>query len=409
MKVMQVNKFWRVRGGSERYVFELSRMLTERGHEVIPFAMQDPANEPSQYSSLFVSPVELSDPYRMPLWKRLATAGRILNSKESENRIATVADMSTPDIAHMHNIYHHLSPSILRPLVDRGVGIVMTIHDYKLVCPALRFYNKGEVCERCRPYRYLSCVTGRCVHGSRGASALCATEMFFHDLTHAYTGRIDRFIAPSHFVAGKLVTRGFDPEKIVVIPNFVDPSRWQPGPEGGDYVLFSGRLTQEKGIETLIRAMAGLPDIPLKVAGSGMTESVTRSVARDLGADNVEFLGFKSEDEVRRLVQGSRFVCVPSEWYENAPMSALESFACGKPVIGSRIGGIPEMVREGETGLLAEAGDVDDLRRQIKRLWDDPGLAVEMGRNARRLTETEYSPESHYNKIIKTYQEVKRT
>ncbi|MFA5801414.1 MAG: glycosyltransferase family 4 protein [Thermoleophilia bacterium] len=409
MRVMQVNKFWRVRGGSERYVFELSRMLSERGHEIIPFAMQDPANERSRYQSLFVSPVELSDPYRVPMWKRLAIAGRILNSKESERRISIVADLSHPDIAHMHNIYHHLSPSILRPLVERGIGICMTIHDYKLVCPALRFYNKGKVCERCRPYRYLSCVAGRCVHGSRGASLLCATEMFYHDLTRAYSGRIDRFIAPSQFVAGKLVTRGFDPEKVVVIPNFVDPGRWKPDGEGGDYVLFSGRLTQEKGIVTLIRALAGLPGIPLKIVGSGMADSPTRQLARELGADNIEFVGFKSEDEVRRLVQGSRFACVPSEWYENAPMSALEAFACGKPVIGTRIGGIPEMVRDGQTGLLAEPGDEADLRAKVERLWEDPELAITMGRNARHLIETEYSPRTHYDKIIKTYQQIKRT
>ena len=409
MKVMQVNKFWRVHGGSERYVFELSRMLAERGHEVIPFAMQDPANEPSRYSSMFVSPVELSDPYRLPLWKRFAIAARILYSKEAASRIAIVADLSHPDIAHMHNIYHHLSPSILPPLVDRGVGIVMTIHDYKLLCPALRFYNNGQVCERCRPFRYLSCFEGRCVQNSRGASLLCATEMFFHDMLHAYTDKIDRFIAPSHFVAGKLVTRGLEPEKIVVIPNFVDSNRWQPAGEGGSYILFSGRLTQEKGILTLIRALAGLPGIPLKIVGSGMADGPTRQLARELGAENIDFLGFKSEEEVRRLVQGSSFVCVPSEWYENAPMSALEAFACGKPVVGTRIGGIPEMVREGETGLLAEPGDELDLREQVERLWEEPELAIRMGGNARHLIETDYSPITHYDKIINAYQQVKRT
>src|SRR5665811_1708552 len=146
MKIMQVNKFWRVRGGSERYVFELSRMLTDRGHEIIPFAMEDPANEPSRYSTLFVSPVELSDPYRMPVWKRVGVAKRILSSHEAANRITILSDLAHPDIAHLHNLYHHLSPSILKPLQERGIGMVMTIHDYKLLCPALRYYNNGEVC-----------------------------------------------------------------------------------------------------------------------------------------------------------------------------------------------------------------------------------------------------------------------
>lgn len=365
MKILQVNKFWRVRGGSERYVFELSRMLTDRGHEIIPFAMQDPANEPSRYAALFVSPVELSDPYRMPLWKRMGTAKRILHSREAASRISSLSDLSQPDIAHLHNIYHHLSPSILKPLVDRGIGTVMTIHDYKLLCPALRFYNNGMVCEKCRPMHYASCVLGRCVHGSRAASALCAVEMFYHDATKAYTGRIDRFIAPSRFVAGKLLDRGLPPEQVTVIPNFIDPERWIPGDSGdGDYVLFSGRLSNEKGVETLVRAMAGLPEIPLKIAGSGMLETSARQLARELGAGNIEFTGFKSEKEVLRLVRDSRFICTPSEWYENAPMTVLEAFACGKPAVASRIGGIPEIVREGQTGLLAEPGDTESLRER---------------------------------------------
>lgn len=407
---MQVNKFWRVRGGSERYIFELSRMLTDRGHEIIPFAMEDPANEPSRYSTLFVSPVELSDPYRMPLWKRIGTAKRILHSRESASRIAILSDLSEPDVAHLHNIYHHLSPSILKPLVERGIGVVMTIHDYKLLCPALRYYNDGQVCEKCHPLHYASCVSGRCVQGSRAASALCALEMFVHDATKAYTGRIDRFIAPSRFVAGKLLERGLPSEQVAVIPNFVDPERWTPGEDGdGSYVLFSGRLSHEKGVETLVRAMAGLPEIPLKIVGSGMLETSARQLARELGATNIEFTGFKSEKEVRRLVQESRFICTPSEWYENAPMSVLEAFACGKPAVASRIGGIPEMVREGETGLLAEAGDAGDLRDAISRLWEQPELVREMGGNARTLVETDYSPATHYDKIISTYQQVKRT
>lgn len=406
---MQINKFWRVRGGSERYVFELSRMLEGRGHEIVPFAMQDGNNEPSRFSSLFVSPVELADPYRLSMIRRIGTASRILYSKEANSRISVLTDLSDPDIAHMHNIYHHLSPSILPPLVDRGVGTVMTIHDYKLVCPALRHYNSKGICEKCRPLHYGPCIRGKCVKESLAASALCAVEMFFHDFRHAYTDRIDRFIAPSEFVAQRLLGRGIEEEKVAVIPNFVDTERWQPSEDGaGDYILFTGRLSEEKGIETLIRAIAALPDVPLKVVGAGMLNHQMRSLAAELGADNVEFIGFKNEDEVRRLVRGSRFVCVPSEWFENAPMSALEAFACGKPVVGSNIGGIPEMVRDGQTGLLAEPGDVDGLSAAIDKLWHDEELCLEMGRAARTMAENEYSPEIHYQQINETYKQVIR-
>lgn len=408
---MQVNKFWRVHGGSERYVFELSRMLTEQGHEIIPFAMSDEDNEPSTYSSLFVSPVELSDPYRMPVWKRASIAGRIIYSKEARDRVSILADLTHPDVAHLHNIYHHLSPSILPPLKARGIGMVMTIHDYKLFCPALRHYNHGSVCEDCRPFHYASCIEGRCVKNSRAASLLCATEMFLHDLFNAYTDPIDTFIAPSEFVASRLYRRGIAADRVAVIPNAVDHERWTPGEEDGDggYVLFCGRLTREKGIDTMVRALADLSEVPLKVVGAGMYDSQARRLARELGADNIEFLGFRREEEVRRLVQGCRFMIVPSEWYENAPMSVLEAFACGKPVVGTRIGGIPEMVQTGETGLLAEPGDAAGLRHAVGDLWQDPALVRRMGKQARRLAETAYSLENHYEQIIKTYQHVKRT
>ncbi|MEW6019091.1 MAG: glycosyltransferase family 4 protein [Pseudomonadota bacterium] len=404
-----MNKFWRVKGGSERYVFELSRMLTDRGHEIIPFAMRDDDNEPSRYSSLFVSPVDITDPYRVPFMKRAGIAARILYSKEARNRISVLCDVTHPDVAHLHNIYHHLSPSILPALQERGIGTVMTIHDYKLFCPALRHYTGGKVCDECRPYHYLSCVKGSCVKNSRAASLLCAGEMFLHDAFKAYTGRIDSFIAPSQFVAHKLYGRGIDAARVAVIPNAVDQERWTPGDGGdGDYALYSGRISVEKGIMTMIRAFAGLPQVPLMIVGSGIIISHARSLARELGADNIEFLGFRGEDEVRRLLRGSRFVVVPSEWYENAPMSVLEAFACGKPAVATRIGGIPEMVREGETGVLAEPCEVEELRDRISFLWEDRDAAAAMGANARRLIETEYSLEKHCDRIIRTYESVRR-
>ncbi|MBE0429902.1 MAG: glycosyltransferase family 4 protein [Thermoleophilia bacterium] len=411
MKILQVNKFWRVQGGTERYVFELSRMLAGLGHEIVPFAMMDENNEPSPYSSLFVSPVELSDPYRVPFWKRAGIAGRIIYSREARSRISALADIVRPDVAHIHNIYHHMSPSILPPLRERGIGAVMTIHDYKLFCPALRHYNSNGVCDSCRPFHYADCVKGRCVKNSRAASLLCAAEMFLHDLFEAYIRWIDVFIAASQFVASRLYARGIDAGRVEIIPNAVDPDRWSPAKNAGagDYVLYAGRLTREKGTETMIRALAERPEIPLKVAGTGMNESRCRMLARELGADNIEFLGFRREEEIRRLMQGCRFVVVPSEWYENAPMSVLEAFACGRPAVGTRMGGIPELVREGETGLLTEAGGEQGLREAVGSLWSDPDLAGRMGENARRLAETDYSSQTHCDRIINVYQKVKRT
>lgn len=412
MKIMQVNRFWRIHGGSERYVFELARMLADRGHEIIPFSMKDEDNEPSRYSTLFASPVDITNPYRVPVWRRAGIASRILYSKEARNRMAVLTDLTHPDVAHLHNIYHHLSPSVLTPLRKRGIGTVMTIHDYKLFCPALWHFNEQRVCERCRPYHYSACIAGRCVKDSRAASMLCATEMLMHDLFGAYLGRIDRFIAPSEFVASKLYGRGIGRDQVSVIPHAVDPDRWTPdaGAEGdGSYVLYLGRLTLEKGIMTVIRAFAGLPHIPLRIAGAGVIEGHARTLARELGAGNISFLGFKREEQVRRLLRDCRFLVLPSQWYENAPMAVLEAFACGKPAVASRIGSIPEMVREGDSGLLVAPGDPDDLGRAVETLWNDASLTREMGARARRLAETDYSSETHYERIVDIYKKIRRS
>ena len=191
MRILQANKFWRQRAGSERYVFELCDLLKSRGHEIYPFAMQDDGNAYSQYSSLFVSPMEISEPWRVPLRQRAGVALRILHSREAARRIGVLADVTEPEVAHIHNIYHHLSPSIFKPLARRGVGIVMTVHDYKLICPALRLYRSGDVCQRCRRLYYLPCVAGRCVKGSRAASLIGAGELFINILRGAYTDYVD--------------------------------------------------------------------------------------------------------------------------------------------------------------------------------------------------------------------------
>lgn len=408
MRILQANKFWRQRAGSERYVFELCDLLESHGHQIYPFAMQDAGNAYSQYSSLFVSPMEISNPWRVPLHRRAGVALRLLHSREAARSIGILADVAEAEIAHIHNIYHHLSPSIFRPLARRGIGIVMTVHDYKLICPALRLYRSGEVCQRCHRFYYLPCVAGRCVKDSWAASMLGAGELFVNVSRGAYTKHVDRFIAPSRFMAQRMVEGGLPADRVEVLPGFVDTGRWKPSGSAGDYVLYSGWLSPEKGVQNLIRAMALHPDVPLKVAGIGSHERVLRSLARELGISNVDFVGFRKDDDIVRLVQGSRFVCVPSEWYESSPMSALEAFACGRPVLASRIGGIPETVVENETGILVGPGDVEGLAAAIGDLWHNPERCQELGRAARRLAEERFSPEDHYGKIKAIYEQVSR-
>lgn len=409
MKVLQVNRRWRSSSDSESYMFGLSQLLTDHGHEVIPFAVQDPGNEPSPYSSLFVSPLELTQTYRQPIHKIFGTAARIMYSRESRNRMSILADLTHPHVAHIHNIYLHISPSVLPPLVRRGVGIVMTVHDTKLFCPAHTSFRDDRECRRCRPYRYLACAGGRCVKGSSLASSFCAVELLAHDALHAYTGKVDRFIAPSWYMAGRLLDRGLPQEKVAVIPNFVDTGQWPLSDEEDEgYVFFGAAQLPEEGMVTLVRAFAEMPEIPLKVAGCGMMDQSARELAWDLGADNIEFLGYMSDREMAELMAGCRFLCVPYERPGNVPSIVLKAFSTGKPVVAAGTGAIPEAVREGITGRLMAPGDIGSTKSVVRELWAEPALCREMGRKARRLVEAEYSPQLHYDSIIKLYESVKR-
>lgn len=406
---MQVNRFWRRTTRVTRYIFDLVQLLEDHGYEVVPFAVQDPGNEPSPFSSLFVSQLDLLNPYRMPLAKMASTTFRMFYSREARNRIGLLADITHPDVAHIHNVSIHLSPSVLPAMVERGIGTVMTMHDSLLLCPAQHSYRDNAACYRCRPYHYLGCLTGKCMGGSSLASALCAAQLFAHDTLRAYTGTVDRFIAPSWFMADRLVARGIPDWQVVTIPYFVDVSRWpSDGGEVGDYIFYWGQVALGHGIGTLIRAVAGLPRIKLKIANSGMKEQGPRELAWELGADNVEFVGYQKEEGIRELLRGSRFVCVPYDSPNSAPAEVLEAFAAGKPVLATNIGGLPEVVREGVTGRLAEPGDVDSLRDAIDKLWHDPS-APEMGREARRRAENEYSPERHHQMISEVYHSVRRS
>lgn len=410
MKIMQINRLWRASNISGHYALELSQLLTDHGHEIIPFAVQDPSNVPNDYSSLFVSQLELSNTFRMSLWKMLGTAARMLYSREARSRMAVLADLTKPDVAHMHRIFFHISPSVLPVLNRRGVGIVMTVHDNKLLCPSRNAYREGLPCFSCRPYHYSDCIRNKCFGNSQMASILCAIESLEHDLFNTYTDRVNFFIAPSRYMRDRLLGRGIPREKVSAIPYFIDAGQWPLSKEeDGGYALFVGQLLPQEGVTTLINAFAGLPRIPLKIAGTGIQDNRVRAMAWGLGADSIELLGYKSEQEIGQLLRGCRFLCLPYESPENVPAIVLKAFASGKPVLATRLGGLPEAVMDGITGSLFEPGDINGLRAAASDLWQNPAKCREMGLGARRLVEREYSPEQHYQRINDIYRKVKST
>lgn len=402
MKILAANKYYFVKGGAERYFFELKRIFEVRGHAVLPFAMQHRQNEPCDTADYFVSFESFDE--GDGLAARARAAARILYSREAKRKIEQLVDATGPDVAHLHNIAHQLSPSILYGLKSRGVPVVQTLHDFKLVCPNYQMLVRGENCERCRTWRYYNAVVNRCMRDSVLSSGLVALEAYVHKLAGSYARNVDVFVSPSRQLRDRMIDHGVDGKRIVHLPYSIALDEYVPRYESDGYGVYVGRLSAGKGLETLLEAMGKAGAVRLKIVGTGpIAESLKRTVAeREL--TNVEFVGYRKGEELRSIVGGALFVAVPSECFENSPLTVYEAFAQGKPVVGSRIGGIPELVSEGESGLIFEPGDSDAFAEQMLVLWNDRNLAIGMGKAARERVETHFGPAVHYEKMMEIYE-----
>ncbi len=400
-----VQTFYYPRGGDSTYMLSLSKLLEEKGHEVVPFAMENPRNLPSPYARFFVSEIDFPELLRRgspaAAWK---VATRSVYNGEARRKIAALVDEVKPDVAHFHNIHAHLTASIVSPLRKRGVPIVWTLHDYRLICPNTSLLSRGEICERCIPNRFYQAILQRCKKGSRAASCVAMLTTLY-DRFERLPSRIDRFIAPSDFLRSKLLEGGFDPARIDCVPNFADLAGFAGLPEK-DYFCYVGRLSHEKGLDVLIRATASLDAGRLLVVGDGPEAENLRALARELGANRVEFAGYRSGEELKRIIAESQFVVLPSRWYENLPYTVMEAFASSKAVVASRIGGIPEMVDDGVNGLLSPAGDAGALADSLRRMLGDRRKREEMGRRGREKAERNYGREKHCGEIERIYREV---
>jgi len=362
MKLLVVNKFYFLRGGSERYIFELNKVLEKNGFTVIPFSMKDEKNFQTKYSQYFVGNIDFQN--KLSLIDRLRSVFRILYSFEARKNILELIENAKPDLAHIHNIAHQISPSILPALKKRGIPVVQTLHDFKLVCPSYLFYTRGKPCEECKKNKFYKAIVNKCIKNSFSGSFLIAMEMYFHKMTKIYNN-IDIFITPSLFMKRKLEEFGIYTNKLVHIPNFVLAESFSPNYDFEDYFIYFGRLSEEKGVMTLLKAVERNWKIKLLIVGEGVLEDELKRYAEKKGLKNVIFKGYKSGSEFQNLIRNAMFTILPSECYENCPISILESFAMGKPVIGANIGGIPELINEGSDGLLFESGNAADLNDKI--------------------------------------------
>jgi glycosyltransferase involved in cell wall biosynthesis len=402
VRILHVNKYLYRRGGAESYMDALASLQRDARHEVAFFGMDHPDNEPQVYAEHFPSYVELEPPPVSAAGK-VTGFGRMVWSTSARRGIDAVVAEFRPDVVHLHNTYHHLSPSILGPIARRGIPTVMTLHDYKLACPTYRFLDKGELCQACLGGHFTQAVRRRCKDGSLGSSAAMAAELAIHTALRAYR-HVQVFVCPSRFMAGRMAAAGVFPDRLRWVPHFVSPTPDGPVESNGS-VVFAGRLSPEKGVDTLIDAVGRLSgSVRLDVAGDGPD----RERLERLAGGRVRFLGRVDADTVDALIGEAVAVAVPSRWYENQPMIVLEAFARGVPVVATDLGGTPELVRHGTDGFLVAPDDAAGLAAALQTLVDDPARSRAMGKAARERAVTEFAPDVHLARLAEVYAEAER-
>ena len=404
MRILHVNKFLYRRGGAEAYMLDLADLQRGRGHEVEYFGMQYPENEPHRFEALFPARVDF-DPPPASIRRKVYGAGRLLWSPSAARGMEVVLEAFQPELVHLHNIYHQLSPSVLRPIGAAGIPAVMTLHDYKLACPTYRFLDHGKICEACLPHRFWSPLVRRCNGGSLTASALNGLEMTVHTAAGLY-GPVQRFACPSRFLEKKMREGRVYPERLRWIPNFVDVDAIEPKRTPGGGVVCAGRLSDEKGVDILIRAAAGHPRLQIDIAGEGPAREELEQLASATGvAERVRFHGRLPTGELQRLLRSASVMALPSRWYENMPLAVLEAFAAGLPVVASDLGGLPELIERDVDGQVVPAEDPGALGEALAALMADPKRAFSMGRAARDKAKNSFGPGPHLERLDAIYQE----
>ncbi|MDP2960423.1 MAG: glycosyltransferase, partial [candidate division Zixibacteria bacterium] len=330
----------------------------------------------------------------------------IFYSLEAKKKMELLLDEEKPDLAHLHNIYHQISPSILPVLKKKNIPVVMTLHDFKLLCPNYTFLRNGNTCESCQGKHFYKAVIYKCVKNSYWKSLICSLELYFHRFLKIYQNSVDIFITLSKFSQEKMIQYGIPEKKLLLLPNYIDLPLNGPEKKLGEYVLFLGRLSEKNGVFTLIQAMERLKGVPLVVAGEGELLFSLKEYVREKKLDNITFTGFLNGKKLEQTIENSLFTVLPAICYHNCPMSILESFTFNKPVIGSNLGSVPELIEDGVTGLLFEPKNVEDLAEKIRYLYRHPLLAQKMGISARKKVEERYSEEEYYKKLLKIYNDL---
>lgn len=397
-------------GGSDTCSFENKKILERQGHVFVPFSTIHKQNYPTEYSRFFVTRNEYDQSLQSHnLLHYLRVFPRILYSLEARKNVSAILDQVEPDIVHIHNIYNQLSTSIFEPIKRRGLPVIMTVHDYRLICSNHLLWIDGCICESCAGRRHYNAAMKKCVRNSRWGSILLMLESYYWEFFNRFKHNVSVFIAPSRFMKDKLVAYGFDESKVVHLPHLVSFEKSaKPNYKVGDFVLYFGRLARSKGLLTLLKAWKELnTNVELKILGSGPQRSELEGFCKQNALRNVSFLGYKEKPELVEILSNAKFVVYPSEWYENAPFVIYESYERGKPIVLSDLGGAKEMIDDAETGYIFKAFDVQDLRDKMQFMLEkSSGELIDMGKAAREKLETCYNPDEIFEKLMNIYQTV---
>ena len=402
MRILYCNKFDYPFSGTEAYLFSLIQHMDKRGQETALFSMDHGHTRAFAGRSYRVPRVDFKDPTAGFIDKMKMAAHALYSPSARRAMRRCVGDFS-PDLAHVRSIYHHLSPSILWELKRQNVPVLYHLNDFKILCPTYNFVADGHPCELCSHGAFHHAATRGCYAGPRSSAVVLAAEAYLHKWLRTYERCVDVFLAPSEFVRDKLVASGFPASRIQVLPHFQAlPDDDQLAADEG-YLLYFGRLSAEKGVYELIRAMVRLPNTPLIIAGEGPERPRLEALKKELNLQHVMFAGMVHGDQLQKLIAGCSFSIFPSHAYETLGKSILESYAWGRPVVASDLGSRPELVEHGVTGLLYSDGDREQLAHSIGFLFDRPDLIEKMGVAARQRAKANHDPQQHVDKLLDIY------
>ena len=400
MRIVLVNNYLFLKGGAERVFLDQADLFRRKGHEVFLFSQKDPAN--------FQDPSEKWFPPGDGLRSKGLAAGplgvlRFIYNRANREAFRGFLREVRPDLIHAHNLYGGLTTAVLDAAADEGIPWVLTLHDYKLISPSPNLMSREEPCRDClvNPGTF-RCVLRKCHRGSFATTTVYYSETWFNRHFRKY-GSAAALIAPSSFMARKVIEAGWEKERVHVVPNALDPAFFEPSTGRGTYFLFAGRLSDEKGVAFLLESWKGVKG-ELVLAGEG--ESLDRYKKMTEGLSGVRFVGKKDPAQMKELFRNCMAVVVPSLWHENASMTVLEAMAHGKPVVATRMGGLPEQVQDGVNGFLVEPGDRTALVAALTQLTSEVGLVETLGKNARRIFEKQFDNEGYYSALLKVYENI---